>query len=247
METKRKFAVDIRRGNQRFLTRMDWLDSRHSFSFGWHRDPKNVGHGLLLVNNDDIVRPGTGFMTHPHQDMEIVTWVLDGELEHKDSEGNKGILYAGLAQRMSAGTGIWHSEMNPSGEKPVHFIQMWVLPDTERIKPGYEQLDITQELEKGRLVPIASGKGHSAAIAIRQKDAALWGGRLKPGESVKIPDSPYVHLYVAKGAVELEDAGILQSGDAARLTAAGTPEISADSKTGAEVLIWEFDQEMKTE
>jgi len=246
MDIKDKARVDIRRADQRFLTRMGWLDSKHSFSFGPHYDPGNVGHGLLLVNNDDIVLPGTGFMTHPHQDMEIVTWVLDGELEHKDSEGNKGIIYPGLAQRMSAGTGIWHSEINPSGNNPVHFVQMWVLPDTERIKPGYEQLDVNRELEKGGLVPIASGKGHNSAISIRQKGTALWGGRLKPGESVAIPDAPYVHLFVAKGAVELEGAGILQAGDSARLTAVGTPRITADAKAGAEVLIWESNQEIKT-
>jgi len=246
MATKAKGRIDIRSADQRFLTRMGWLDSRHSFSFGPHYDPGNVGHGLLLVNNDDMVRPGAGFMTHPHQDMEIVTWVLDGELEHKDSEGNKGIIYPGLAQRMSAGTGIWHSEINPSGDKPVHFIQMWVPPDTERIKPGYEQLDVNRELEKGGLVPIASGKGHQAAISIRQKGAILWGGRLKPGESATIPQAPYAHLYVAGGAVELAGSGVLNAGDAARLTAAGALRITADAKAGAEVLIWESDQEFKT-
>ena len=246
METKDKARIEIRKGDQRFLTRMGWLDSKHSFSFGPHYDPDNIGHGLLIVNNDDIVRPGTGFMTHPHQDMEIVTWVLDGELEHKDSEGNKGIIYPGLAQRMSAGTGIWHSEMNPSGKKPVHFVQMWVLPDTERIKPGYEQLDIGRELEKGGLVQIASGKGDNSAISIRQKDAVLWVGRLKPGQSATIPEASYVHLFVAKGSVELEGAGILKAGDAARLTAVGTPRITADTKAGTEVLIWESNQEIKT-
>ncbi len=106
-------TIDVRRADGRFHTRLPWLDSRHSFSFSRHYDPRNVGHGLLLVNNDDVVRAGTGFSTHPHQDMEIVTWVLAGELEHKDSVGNAGVIYPGLAQRMSAGTGIWHSEMNP--------------------------------------------------------------------------------------------------------------------------------------
>src|SRR5207302_2596165 len=121
----------------------------------------------LLVNNDDIVRAGTGFETHPHRDMEIVTWALDGELEHKDSVGNRGVIYPGLAQRMSAGTGIWHSEMNASRGDDVHFIQMWVVPDGERVDPGYQQLDINSELAKGGLVPIASGRGHDAAISIR--------------------------------------------------------------------------------
>ena len=122
--------VQVVRSGERFHTQLPWLDSHHSFSFGGHYDQKNTHHGLLLVSNDDIVRPGTGFRTHPHEDMEIVTWVLDGELEHKDSEGNRGILYPGLAQRMSAGTGIWHSEMNPRSNQEVHFIQMWVPPDT---------------------------------------------------------------------------------------------------------------------
>jgi redox-sensitive bicupin YhaK (pirin superfamily) len=239
MNLKEKRSIDIRKGGERFRTRTDWLDSRHSFSFGNQYDSDNVGHGLLIVNNDDIVLPGTGFMTHPHQDMEILTWVLEGELEHKDSEGNRGIIYPGLAQRMSAGRGIWHSEINPSKIKPVRFIQMWVLPDTERIDPGYEQLDVTPQLEKGGIVPIASGKGNHAAIFIRQKGATLWGGKLKPGEESKIPEAPFVHLYVTNGALELENSGLLQAGDAVRLISAGSLQISADPKTGADVLIWE--------
>ena len=231
--------VDIRRGDERFHTKIGWLDSRHSFSFSHHYDPSNMHHGLLLVHNDDIVKPNTGFRTHPHRDMEIVTWVLDGELEHKDSEGNSGIIYQGLAQRMSAGTGIWHSEMNPQGNKDVHFIQMWVPPDQERVTPGYEQLDINGELNKGGLVPIVSGRGHHAAISIRQQGAVLWGGRLRPGETVMVPDAPYVHVFIAKGSAELEDAGQLHAGDAVRLTAAGSRRLNADAALGAEVLIWE--------
>jgi redox-sensitive bicupin YhaK (pirin superfamily) len=232
-------TIDVRRADARFRTALPWLDSRHSFSFGRHRDPANTHHGLLLVNNDDVVRAGSGFQTHPHQDMEIVTWVLDGELEHKDSQGNKGIIYPGLAQRMSAGTGIWHSEMNPKGDADVHFVQMWVLPDTERLDPGYEQLDINAEIDRGGLVPIASGRGHDAAIAIRQRDAVLWGGRLAPGEAVTVPDARWAHVFVARGAVELDGGGRLGAGDAARLTGAGSPRLVADAGEGAEVLIWE--------
>ena len=230
-------TIDVRRADTRPHTRIDWLDSRHSFSFGRHYDPTNVGHGLLLVSNDDRVRAGTGFSTHPHQDMEIITWVLSGRLEHKDSEGNHGEIYPGLAQRMSAGTGIWHSEMNPSPGEDVHFVQMWVLPDTERIDPGYEQLDINGELDKGGLQPIASGQGHDAAISIRQRDAVLWGGRLGAGEVVSVPDGRHVHLFVAQGAAILEGAGELAEGDAVRLTAAGSPTLTAGA-AGAEVLIW---------
>ncbi len=228
-------TIELHRAAKRATTRIGWLDSKHSFSFGRNYDPDNVGHGLLLVNNDDRVRGGSGFDTHPHRDMEIVTWVLSGELEHKDSEGNRGLLSPGLAQRMSAGTGIWHSEMNP-GKNDVHLIQMWVLPDTEQVRPGYEQLDINDQLAKGGLVPVASGKGHEAAISIRQKDAVLWVGRLRPDEVVTVPDDRHVHLFVATGMAELEGATLLD-GDAARLTGAGERRLLAGPE-GAEVLIW---------
>jgi len=236
-----KPTVDIRRADSRFATNAGWLESRHCFSFSRHYDASNTHHGLLLVSNDDIVAPRTGFDTHPHQDMEIITWVMSGELEHKDTLGNKGLIYPGLAQRMSAGRGIWHSEKNNTPDAPVHFIQMWVLPDTEGIDPGYQQLDINPELDKGGLVPIASGRGHHAAIAIRQKGAVLWGGRLKPGETVSVPDGQFVHLYVARGGANLENAGYLDKGDAVRLTAAGAPKLTADPVAGAEVLMWQTD------
>jgi hypothetical protein len=229
--------IEVRRSETRPHTRIDWLDSRHSFSFGHHRDASNTHHGLLLVSNDDRVAPGSGFSTHPHQDMEIITWVLTGRLQHRDSEGNAGELFPGLAQRMTAGTGIWHSEVNPSADDDVHFVQMWVVPDTERIAPGYEQLDINAELEGGGLHPIASGRGHDAAISIRQRDAVLWGGRLKPGETVSVPDGPNVHLFVASGDVSVEGAGSLGTGDAARLQAAGSPRMTA-GPAGAETLVW---------
>ncbi len=234
--------VDIRRKNEQFHTQAGWLDSRHSFSFGHHYDPENTHHGLLLVSNDDVIGAGTGFETHPHRDMEIVTWVLEGELEHKDSQGNKGIIYPGLAQRMSAGAGIWHSEKNPSANKDVHLVQMWVLPDTQRIAPTYEQLDVNSQLDKGGLVPIASGRGHNAAIQIRQRGAVLWGGRLKAKESLRLPDARFLHLYIAKGSVRLEKAGTLQTGDAVRLTGAGTPQLTV-GEGGAEVLVWEMSEE----
>ena len=187
--------IDIRSAATRFNTQTSWLDSHHSFAFSHHRDPANTHHGLLLVSNDDIIQPETGFETHPHRDMEIITWVLRGELEHKDSEGHSGLIYPGLAQRMSAGSGIWHSEMNATPRKntdpdpnpdndpdAVHLVQMWVIPDTPRIDPSYQQLDINTELDRGGLVPVASGRGHDAAISIRQQDAVLWAGRLRPNE-----------------------------------------------------------------
>lgn len=230
--------IDIRRADSRPHTDIGWLDSRHSFSFGHHYDPANVGHGLLLVSNDDRVAAGTGFSTHPHRDMEIVTWVLSGELEHRDTLKNRGIIYPGLAQRMSAGRGIHHSEMNPSGTTPVHFVQMWVLPDTERIDPTYEQLDINAELAKGGLVPVASGKDEHAAIRIRQRQAVLWAGRLQADERVVVPDARFAHVFVPVGTATLAGDD-LWTGDAARLTEAGTPELVAGPE-GAEVLIWQM-------
>jgi redox-sensitive bicupin YhaK (pirin superfamily) len=230
-------GIDIRRSNERFSTKIEWLDSKHSFSFGPHVDPTNTGHGLLLVNNDDIVRAGTGFGTHGHRDMEIVTWVLSGQLEHKDSEGNHGVIYPGLAQRMSAGTGIRHSEHNPSPTADVHFLQMWVPPDTAGNRPGYEQLDIGAEIDSGELVPIASGRRHESAITIHQRDAVLWGARLAPGTRIDVPDDRHVHVFVARGAGELEPGGAMATGDAARLTEANGLGFAA-GPSGAEVLIW---------
>lgn len=230
-------TVDIRRSDARFHTQAGWLDSKHSFSFGNHFSKSNTNHGQLLVLNDDRVAAGTGFETHPHRDMEIVTWVLDGELEHKDSEGNLGVIYPGLAQRMSAGRGIWHSEKNRSATDDVHFIQMWVMPDTESIDPGYQQLDINDQLASGGLVPIASGQGHDAAISIHQMDAVLWGARLSAHERLVVPDSALGHVFVARGSAELESSGTLLTGDAARLAGAGSVGLIAGDD-GAEVLIW---------
>ena len=176
----------------RFRTRIAWLDGRHSFSFGSHWDPDNTHHGLLLVSNEDRVRPRTG---------------------------------------------IWHSEMN-AADKEVHLVQMWVPPDTEAIRPGYEQLDVNKELERGGLVPIASGDPAHSAIRIRQKDATLWAGRLKAGESVKLPEASHVHLFVAKGSGSLEGAGDFAQGDAARLVRAGSPRWTA-GPSGSEVLVWQ--------
>ena len=229
--------IEFHRAEDRFRTRIDWLDSHHSFSFGHHRDPSNTHHGLLLVNNDDVVRAGSGFGMHPHRDMEIVTWVLRGELEHRDSEGNHGVIRPGLAQRMSAGTGIHHSEHNPSSDVDVHFLQMWVLPDTAGIRPGYEQLDISDEIASGTLVPIASGRPDHGAIRIHQRDAVLWGARLAPNARIDVPDDRHAHVFVAVGSGVLEPGGHLATGDAARL--AGSEGIGfVAGGDGAEVLIW---------
>ncbi|MBM3940600.1 MAG: pirin family protein [SAR202 cluster bacterium] len=165
-------TIDIRRADGRLVTRTGWLESHHSFNFGGaRREGDDQTHfGLLLVSNDDTVQPASGFGTHGHRDMEIVTWVLDGELEHRGSTGTQGVIHPGLAQKMSAGRGIRHSEMNLDTARPVHFVQMWVPPDTDGIEPGYEQ-----------------------------RDAVLWGGRLPAGGRDTVPDAPFVHVFVARG------------------------------------------------
>jgi redox-sensitive bicupin YhaK (pirin superfamily) len=233
-------TIDVRRADTRAHTQLGWLDSWHSFNFGHHFDPANQAHGLLLVSNDDTVAPGGGFGTHAHRDMEIVTWVLSGRLAHRDSEGNEGELYPGLAQRMSAGRGIAHSEMNASGTEPVHFVQMWVPPDTAGVDPGYEQRDVNEALARGGLQPIASGQGHEGAVRIHQRGAVLWGARLRPDEAVALPDAAHVHVFVAVGQAALEGGGELLTGDAARLAGAGTPTLTAGPE-GAEVLVWATD------
>jgi redox-sensitive bicupin YhaK (pirin superfamily) len=181
--------------------------------------------------------------------MEIVTWVLQGSLVHQDSTGHAGIIYPGLAQRMSAGTGILHSEKNDSWRlqggaahtDPVHFVQMWVVPDEDGITPGYEQLEIDDELLRGGLVPVASGMARhdgEAAIRIKNRYAALYAARLRPGEAVELPEAPFLHLFVARGTVTLEDAGSLAEGDAVRFTATGGQKVTATEP--AEILLWEM-------
>ena len=240
--------VYVHRAGDRLKTKISWLDSKHSFSFGQHYDPDNTHHGLLLVNNDDTVLPGQGFDTHPHKDMEIVTWVLRGSLVHQDSIGHSGIIYPGLAQRMSAGKGIMHSEKNDSwrleGEQhhePVHFVQMWVVPDEAGLTPSYEQLEIEDEILKGGLVPVASGMPEykdNSAIRINNKHAALHVARLFPGAPVTLPEAPFLHVFVARGTAEMEGVGTLYEGDAVRLSASGGQQVSSHS--GAEVLVWEM-------
>jgi redox-sensitive bicupin YhaK (pirin superfamily) len=231
-------SVQIRRAADRTVTTTSWLKSRHSFSFGDHYDPGNTHHGVLLVSNDDIVAPAGGFDTHPHRDMEIVTWVLEGSLAHRDSAGNSGVIYPGLAQRMSAGSGISHSEQNASTTEPVRFIQMWVQPDVAGIQPGYQQHAISDDELAGRLTTIASGiPGQDGATSIHNRSASLHGARLRPDDELTLPDAPYLHLYVARGQVDFEHAE-LSEGDAVRLTASAGMRVAA--RVPAEILVWEM-------
>jgi quercetin 2,3-dioxygenase len=232
-------TTEIRTAASRAVTTTPWLTSRHSFSFGDHYDPDNTHFGLLLVNNDDIVSPATGFDTHPHRDMEIVTWVLRGQLSHRDSAGNHGVIYPGLAQRMSAGSGIMHSERNDSPGEPVHFVQMWVVPDEAGVQPSYQQHEVDEKLLAGSLVTIASGMpAHDAAITLHNRNAALHGTRLLPGAAVSVPQAPYLHLYLAAGRVNVEGIGTLHQGDAVRFADADGRRVTASEPS--ELLIWEM-------
>jgi len=232
-------SVEIRRAADRAVTTAPWLKSRHSFSFGDHYEPDNTHHGLLLVNNDDSVQPASGFDTHRHRDMEIVTWVLQGELTHQDSMGNRGVIYPGLAQRMSAGSGILHSEKNDSLTEPVHFVQMWVIPDETAVTPSYQQQEIDAQTLSDGLATIASGiPGHDGAITLHNRNAALHGARLRRGAAVDLPSAPYLHLFVPRGRVTLEGVGELNEGDAVRFTDADGKRVTADDSS--EVLVWEM-------
>jgi hypothetical protein len=229
--------MEIHRADDRFRTASEWLDSRHSFSFGPHYDPANVGFGFLLAHNDETVAPGTGFEQHPHQDLEIVTWVLRGALAHRDSQGNSGEVHPGLAQRMTAGSGIEHSEWN-DGTGPVHYVQMWVRPGRFDLPPSYEQAEL--DLSAGELVPVASGlakHASSTAIHINQPAAGMSVARLGPGGAVQLPSAPYVHLFVATGTATLDGAA-LGTADAVRLTDDGG--LVTAGPDGAEVLVWEM-------
>jgi len=235
--------VDVRRSSSRHETRIDWLHGRHSFDTGIDPLGHDTHHGLLLVNNHDTIAPQTGFDTHPHRNMEIVTWVLDGSLVHHDSEGHRGLVYPDLAQRMTAGAGIWHSERNDQAgtSEPVELVQMWIVPDEAEVTPGYEQLELSRHDLEGKLAVLASGMPkhrHDTAIRLQNRYAALHVARLQPGRSVVTPDAPFVHLYLPRGRVDLEGAGILGVGDTARLTDAGELRITA--AVPSEVLIWEM-------
>jgi quercetin 2,3-dioxygenase len=230
--------IEIRRASERFHTQTDWLDSYHSFSFGPHFDPDNVGFGTLRVLNDDIIAPGRGFGAHPHRDMEIVTWVVKGAVAHKDSSGGEGVIRPGEAQAMSAGTGVVHSEFNASATEPAHFLQMWVEPAQRGLTPSYAQRSFPVEARRGRLLPIVSGRPIEGTLRIRQ-EATMFVGSLEVGQSVTHQPSigERTHLYVISGAVQL-GGETLHAGDAARIT--GRESVTLKAKEGTELVVWDL-------
>lgn len=210
--------ISIRRGAERGETDIGWLHSRHTFSFNRYYDPEHMGFRSLRVINDDRVRPGAGFGRHPHRDMEIISWVIAGELAHEDSTGARAVLKAGHVQRMSAGTGIVHSEFNASATEPVHFLQIWIEPNELGIAPRFEDLAIAPEEARGKLRLIASPDGREGSPVIQQ-DARAYITALEAGEEVTLPlaENRYAWVQAATGAVELNGVR-LEAGDGAAVS-----------------------------
>jgi redox-sensitive bicupin YhaK (pirin superfamily) len=229
--------ITLRPANERGRASFGWLDSRHTFSFGHYHDDAHMGFGPLRVINEDRVTPGAGFDAHGHSNMEILSYVLEGELAHKDSIGTGSVIRPGEVQRMSAGTGIRHSEFNPSKQAPVHFLQIWILPSRDGLKPGYQQSAFPLD-EKGRLHLVASGDGRDTSLTINQ-DVDLYAGRLTKGDVVerKLRAGRLGWLQVARGAVTLNGVG-LATGDGAAIEKETDLAIRADSD--AEILLFDM-------
>ncbi|WP_341677235.1 pirin family protein [Niveibacterium sp. SC-1] len=208
-----------------------WLDSHHSFSFADYYDPAEMGWGVLRVINEDRVAPGMGFGTHGHRDMEIISVVLDGELQHRDSMGNGAVIRPGEVQRMSAGTGVMHSEFNASQKDPVHFLQIWLQPSARGIAPSYEQKDFAPAQLAGRLQAVVTPEGEGAALRINQ-DASLYRARLAAGESVRFTPTAgrLAYLHLIEGAASLNGTA-LATGDGARIADEALLEITASAPT----------------
>jgi quercetin 2,3-dioxygenase len=229
---------DVRRAGDRFVTKREGIELLHSFSFGEHYDAANVSFGLLLASNEMLLAPGAGFEMHEHRDIEIVTWVIAGSLQHCDSAGSAGVIGPGMAQRLSAGRGVHHSEM-ASLSDAAHVVQMWVAPEQSGIEPSYEQRDFTEELMHGGLVPIASGDPRDeSALRIHQPEATLYAARLVAGASVQLPAASYVHVFVTRGAVAVGRIGSLDSGDAVRVSDSFGHRVTTN--VGSEILVWEM-------
>jgi hypothetical protein len=230
--------ISVRRAEDRGHARLDWLESRHTFSFGDYQDPEQTGFSNLRVINEDRVAPAGGFAAHGHRDMEIVSYVLDGALEHRDSMGNGSVMRPGDVQRMSAGTGVRHSEFNASRTEPVHFLQIWLLPNRDGVEPGYDQRHFPEAERRDRLRLLVSPDGRDGSIAAHQ-DALLYGTLLGDGAVVEhalgATRKGYVHL--ARGRAELNGTE-LHAGDGARL--ADEPAIRLTGRGGAEILVFDL-------
>lgn len=228
----------VRKSSDRGIANFGWLHSQHSFSFGSYYDPQHTGFGPLLVINEDRVQPGRGFGTHGHRDMEIISYVLDGALAHQDSIGNGSALRYGDVQRMSAGTGVQHSEFNHSASEQVHFLQIWIEPNVQGIAPGYEEKHFDAESKQGRLRLIASSDGRDGSVLIHQ-DAALYASILNGADALEHQLAPgrtaYVHVVRGKLAVNGVDLG---AGDALKIS--GENKVTLEQADAAEILLFDL-------
>ncbi|MBM3116948.1 pirin family protein [Jeongeupia naejangsanensis] len=230
--------IKLRKAGERGHANHGWLDSWHSFSFAGYYDPAHVQFGALRVINDDRVAPGMGFGTHPHSDMEIISYVLEGELEHKDSMGNGSVIRPGSVQRMSAGTGVLHSEFNPSKQNAAHFLQIWVIPDRKGVKPSYEETHFGDDEKRGRLRLVASADGADGSVTIHQ-DLRLYSGLFDGEETATQPIAAgrRAYVHVARGNAEVNGIA-LETGDALMLSDETSVTVAAGKQ--AEVLVFDL-------
>ena len=230
--------LEIRRAGDRGVANFGWLDSRHTFSFGSYHDPEQVGFSDLLVINDDRVQPAGGFATHGHRDMEIFSYVLEGALEHKDSMGTGSVIRPGDVQMMSAGTGVRHSEFNASKAEPVHFLQIWIVPDRMGVEPRYQQRHFDSASKRGRLQMIISPDGSGDSLSVYQ-DARVYAGLFDGAERdvLELGERRYAYVHVARGSLEI-DGQRLGEGDGARVRDARKIEFSGGQ--AAEVLVFDL-------
>jgi redox-sensitive bicupin YhaK (pirin superfamily) len=228
----------VRKAEERGHANHGWLDTYHTFSFADYQDPREMGFGPLRVINDDKVQPGQGFGTHGHRDMEIITYVLEGALEHKDSMGNGSIIRPGNVQRMSAGTGVRHSEFNPSRDKGVHLLQIWIEPNVTGVKPGYEEKQFGTAEKKGQLRLIASPDGREGSVTIHQ-DAYVYASMLDGKDAVKHRLAPRrrAYVHVARGSVKVNGAP-LKGGDGVKIENESAIELK--NAREAEVLLFDL-------
>ena len=227
--------ITLHKAEERGVTKLDWLDSRHTFSFGEYFDPNESGFSVLRVINDARVAPGSGFQTHPHRDIEIISYVLDGTVIHRDSLGTRSVIPAGDVQRMTAGTGIMHSEFNPSPTEPLHFLQIWIIPSRRGLKPGYEQKSIGDRT-MGKLSLVASPKGGNA-LTINQ-DVELYVGTIGGGKLIEkeIEKSRKAYVHVARGKVSLDGIDLIE-GDGAKIV--DEQQLKLSAAEDAEVLLFD--------
>jgi redox-sensitive bicupin YhaK (pirin superfamily) len=230
--------INLRKASERGHFNFGWLDTYHTFSFDQYYDPKNMSFRSLRVINEDRVAPGRGFPSHSHRDMEIVTYVLEGALRHQDSMGNGSVIRPGEVQRMTAGTGVTHSEANPSENESLHLLQIWILPDKKNRQPEYEQKMFSKEQKQGRLRLIAANDGRNGAVTIHQ-DTQIYAALLDVGDSIKHELAPGRHAWiqVARGAVTLNEKSLNQ-GDGAAVS--DEPVIDIVGEAPAEILLFDL-------